>query len=193
MGVMMPKPFSCGRALWVSIPLVTISVLLIFLTPVSGQAPSAKEGEAPALPPPANVTVDFERDVAPIFATKCEACHGSSQQMSGLRLDNRAAALKGGYTGAAIELGKSGQSRLIQMLVGVPGRPLMPMGGEKLTDKQIGLLRAWIDQGAVWPELASDDEPEPEAVPERAEEENASDEDTGDEGSDKGDEETKPQ
>ncbi len=152
MGVMMPKPFSCGRALWVSIPLVTISVLLIFLTPVSGQAPSAKEGEAPALPPPANVTVDFERDVAPIFATKCEACHGSSQQMSGLRLDNRAAALKGGYTGAAIELGKSGQSRLIQMLVGVPGRPLMPMGGEKLTDKQIGLLRAWIDQGAEWPD-----------------------------------------
>ena len=28
----------------------------------------------------------------------------------------------------------------------------MPMGGEKLSDAQIGLLRAWIDQGAVWTE-----------------------------------------
>ena len=139
---MMSKPCSYKRVFWVSLPLVTISVLLIFLTPVSGQAPVAKTGEAPALPPPADVTVEFERDVAPIFAQKCEACHGSSQQMSGLRLDSRAAVLTGGYSGAAIEPGKSGQSRLVHMLVGVPGRPVMPMGGEKLSDEQIGLLRA---------------------------------------------------
>ena len=149
---MMSKPCSYKRVFWVSLPLVTISVLLIFLTPVSGQAPVAKTGEAPALPPSANVTVDFERDVAPIFAQKCEACHGSSQQMSGLRLDSRAAVLKGGYSGAAIEPGKSGESRLIYMVAGIPGRPLMPMGSEKLSDEQIGLLRAWIDQGAEWPE-----------------------------------------
>ena len=149
---MMSKPYSYKRVFWVSLPLVTISVLLIFLTPVSGQAPVAKTGEAPALPPPADVTVEFERDVAPIFAQKCEACHGSSQQMSGLRLDSRAAALKGGYSGAAIEPGESAQSRLVHMVAGIPGRPLMPMGGEKLSDEQIGLLRAWIDQGAVWSE-----------------------------------------
>ena len=149
---MMSKPCSYKRVFWASLPLVTISVLLTFLTPVSGQAPLAKAGEAPALPPPADVTVEFERDVAPIFAQKCEACHGSSQQMSGLRLDSRAAVLTGGYSGAAIEPGKSGQSRLIHMLVGVPGRPVMPMGGDKLTAEQIGLLRAWIDQGAEWPE-----------------------------------------
>ena len=149
---MMSKPCSYKRVFWVSLPLVTISVLLTFLTPVSGQSPLAKAGEAPALPPPADVTVEFERDVAPIFAQKCEACHGSSQQMSGLRLDSRAAVLTGGYSGAAIEPGKSGQSRLVHMLVGVPGRPVMPMGGEKLSDEQIGLLRAWIDQGAVWAE-----------------------------------------
>ena len=38
------------------------------------------------------------------------------------------------------------------MVAGIPGRPLMPMGGEKLSDEQVGLLRAWIDQGAEWPE-----------------------------------------
>ena len=149
---MMSKPWSYKRVFWVSLPLVTISVLLTFLTPVSGQAPAAKAGEAPSLPPPADVTVDFERDVAPLLANQCQNCHGASQQMSGLRLDSRAAALKGGFSGAAIEPGKSAESSLIHMLVGVPGRPLMPMGGGKLSDEQIGLLRAWIDQGAVWAE-----------------------------------------
>ena len=152
MGVMMPKLFSFKRVLGASLPLVTISVLLISLIPASGQVPTAKAGEAPALPPPADVRVEFQRDVAPIFAEKCEACHGSSQQMSGLRLDSRTAVLKGGYSGAAIEPGNSEESRLIHMVARVPGRPPMPMGGEKLSDQQIGLLRAWIDQGAVWPE-----------------------------------------
>ena len=139
---MMSKARSYKKPLRVAVPLITISVLLISLIPAAGQAPTAKAGEAQVLPPPANVAVDFDRDVAPLFAKQCQTCHGASQQMSGLRLDSRAAALKGGYTGAAIEPGESGQSSLIHMLVGVPGRPVMPMGGEKLSDEQIGLLRA---------------------------------------------------
>ena len=151
-GVMMSKLPSYKRVFRFAVPLVAMPVLLGFLIAVSDRVPFATASEAPALPPPANVTVDFERHVAPIFSEKCEACHGSNQQMSGLRLDSRDAVLKGGYSGSAIEPGKSNQSRLILMVAGVPGRPVMPMGGDKLSAEQIGLLRAWIDQGAVWPE-----------------------------------------
>ena len=41
------------------------------------------------LPPPANVKVDFEKDIQPILAQKCHACHGEEAQQSGLRLDKR--------------------------------------------------------------------------------------------------------
>ena len=41
-------------------------------------------------------TVDFARDVEPVFRSRCQGCHGPQQQMSGLRLDNGAAALAGG-------------------------------------------------------------------------------------------------
>ena len=42
---------------------------------------------------------DFARDIEPIFHQKCYICHGSAQQMNGLRLDDKEAALKGGYSG----------------------------------------------------------------------------------------------
>ena len=41
--------------------------------------------------------VDFNRDVRPILSEFCFACHGPDKQESGLRLDQRAAALAGAY------------------------------------------------------------------------------------------------
>ena len=72
--------------------------------------------------------------------------------MSGLRLDSRAGLLKGGYAGPAVRLGESAESRLIHLVAGHDEARVMPMGGERLTQRQIGLLRAWVDQGARWPE-----------------------------------------
>ena len=108
---------------------------------------------APAqLPPAASEAVDFERQIQPLFAQRCYACHGADNQMNGLRLDAPAAALKGGHSGPAILPGDSAGSRLIQMVVGHLTKTRMPPVGEPLTDEQIGLLRAWIDQGADRPE-----------------------------------------
>ncbi len=114
------------------------------------QALIASAVAAQTLPDPAKVQVDFSRDIEPIFQKHCQGCHGARQQMSGLRLDHPDAVSKGGYSGAAIRPGNSAGSRLIQMVAGlVPGK-VMPMGGPLLSAEQVGLLRAWIDQGAPW-------------------------------------------
>ena len=79
-------------------------------------------------------------------------CHGSEKQKGGLRLDVKAAAMKGGDDGKAIEPTRSDESRLIHLVAGLDEDKVMPPKGERLTPEQIGLLRAWIDQGAVWPD-----------------------------------------
>ena len=62
-------------------------------------------------------TVDFVRDVQPIFRQSCYGCHGPSQQMNGFRLDRRSSALRGG-TIAVIGPGNSEGSRMYLRLVG---------------------------------------------------------------------------
>jgi mono/diheme cytochrome c family protein len=104
----------------------------------------------PALPPAAAVKVEFVRDIQPIFERRCFLCHGPQQQMSGLRLDQKDAALKGGASGPDLKPGESARSQLIRLVAGVDGK-VMPPVGPHLTDAEIGLLRAWIDQGLVWP------------------------------------------
>ena len=113
-----------------------------------------KASGAAALPPAAKVNIDLRRDVAPIFKEKCESCHGAGKQSGGLRLDERNAALAGGYSGMAIKPGDGAGSKLIQLVAGLQKGLIMPLGGERLTPRQIGLLRAWIDQGADWPVTA---------------------------------------
>ena len=61
---------------------------------------------ASKLPPPASVQIDFNRDVKPILEANCLGCHGSRQQQSGLRLDKRQNALRGGDYGAVIMPGR---------------------------------------------------------------------------------------
>jgi hypothetical protein len=100
-------------------------------------------------------TVDFRRDIEPILRDRCQGCHGSAQQQGGLRLDSRAAVVAGGYSGQVIKVGSSGSSKLIRLLEGREKGVVMPLTGERLTSEQIGLFRAWIDQGAVWPEETS--------------------------------------
>lgn len=107
------------------------------------------------LPPPKQGPVDFVKDVQPIFAEHCYQCHGSKKQEAQFRLDAKEIALKGGELGPAIVPGKSAESLLIQAVAGVKEDFVMPKEGKRLTAEQVGLLRAWIDQGAEWPESAS--------------------------------------
>ena len=127
-----------------------VLVIICWLAVFSILAILRAEEKEGVLPAAAKERVDFERDIAPIFQASCESCHGAKQQLSGLRLDRRADALAGGYSGAVIRPGDSAGSRLIQLVAGLEKDQVMPMVGERLTANQVGLLRAWIDQGADW-------------------------------------------
>jgi mono/diheme cytochrome c family protein len=104
------------------------------------------------LPPPATRAVDFEKDIQPIFAKHCYSCHGPDKQKGEFRLDVKEKALAGGDSGPAIVSGKSANSPLIHFVAGIVEDKVMPQKGDRLTIEQVGLLRAWIDQGAKWPD-----------------------------------------
>jgi len=97
-------------------------------------------------------TVDFARDVRPIFERNCSGCHGAERAMSQLRLDVKRPAMKGGQSGAVVIPGDSKASRLMRRVLGLGGEQQMPLGKEPLKPEQIEVLRRWIDEGAVWPE-----------------------------------------
>ncbi len=113
---------------------------------------SAAELDETKLPPPAQVKVEFERDIKPIFEHTCWRCHGPERPKSHFRLDNRESALKGGDNGIDIVPGKSAKSPLVYYIARlVPDLEMPPAGkAEPLTAQQVALFRAWIDQGASW-------------------------------------------
>ena len=92
--------------------------------------------------------VDFARDIEPIIASRCQACHGARTQMKGLRLDNREDALR------VLSPGKSDASLLLRMVSGGEEKRIMPPVGARLTAAEVARLRVWIDEGAVWPQGA---------------------------------------
>src|SRR2546426_6621116 len=98
--------------------------------------------------------VTYATDIKPIFEKSCIKCHGPEKQKGKLRLDTLEAALKGGEDGKVIEPGKSAESMLVHNVAQVGDEDLyMPPPDNKdkippLTKEQIGLIRAWIDQGA---------------------------------------------
>ncbi len=94
---------------------------------------------------------DYLRDVKPLLAQHCSACHGAKVHKAHLRLDTAAAVRKGGQSGPAIVPGKSGDSLLIRALEGAPGLTRMPFKRPPLTSAQIAVLKAWIDAGARAP------------------------------------------
>ena len=128
--------------------------LILLSACIGGVGPLASHAavDVSKLPPPATRPVDFAKDIQPIFQATCWNCHGPKKEESGFRLDQRAAALKGGERGHDIVPGKSAESLLIHAVSGLHDELKMPKKGEKLTPEQVGLLRAWIDQGAEMPE-----------------------------------------
>jgi len=102
--------------------------------------------------------VDYERDVRPILAERCFGCHGPRQAQSGLRLDLRQNALRGGDYGVVIVPGNSAGSKLIKRITGSEAGVQMPPTGV-LPQHQIDVLRAWIDAGADMPGRAAESAP----------------------------------
>ncbi len=94
--------------------------------------------------------IDFRRDVQPVLKAHCYGCHGPALQMNRFRLDRRSDAMKGG-TISVIGPGNAEGSRLYQRLIGNQFGMQMPPTGP-LQPEHIALIKAWIDQGAEWPD-----------------------------------------
>ena len=113
-----------------------------------------QERLAKALPPVADRLVDFVTDIQPILRDRCYECHAGEVEEGGLNLAVKARAMRGGENGAVLTPGNSLSSRLVQLVSGIDRDRQMPPDGEPLSGRQIGLLRAWIEQGAEWPQEA---------------------------------------
>jgi hypothetical protein len=106
--------------------------------------------------PPASDKKDvtFATDIKPIFDKSCVKCHGAEKPKGHLRLDSREGTLKGSEDGKVVEPGNGAKSLLVQNIafVGDPDLYMPPPKNKAnigpLTKEQIGLIRAWIDQGA---------------------------------------------
>jgi mono/diheme cytochrome c family protein len=134
----------------------TLLNALAVLIALGAVAAGAGDVDESKLPPAATQRVEFTRDIQPILAANCQKCHGPDKQKGGYRVDVKETFLKGGDSHAPnILAGRSAQSPLIHFVAGLDEDMVMPAKGERLTAEQIGVLRAWIDQGAVWPDDAT--------------------------------------
>ena len=112
---------------------------------------SAADVDVSKLPPAsAKKDLTFEKDILPIFQKSCVKCHGPEKQKAKLRLDTLEATLKGGENGDCISKGTSAKSTLVHTIARLdPDAAMPPDGkGDPLTKEQVGIVRAWIDQGA---------------------------------------------
>jgi hypothetical protein len=103
--------------------------------------------------PPASDKKDltYSKDIQPILEKSCYKCHGPEKQKGKLRLDSYEAAMKGGEDGKILEPGQSAKSLIVQNVarIGDEDDWMPPVDkGDPLSKDQVGLIRAWIDQGA---------------------------------------------
>jgi hypothetical protein len=128
------------------------TALVVFGTALVVSADDVKP--AATLPPASAKTgVTYATDIKPIFDTTCLKCHDSTKKpRAGLALDSLQGTLKGSKDGKVVTVGDSAHSDLVLSIAHAGNDPdtFMPKGkgAKPLTPEQIGLIRAWIDQGA---------------------------------------------
>jgi mono/diheme cytochrome c family protein len=130
---------------------MTIACALIAATAIVATAAERPKVDVSKLPPPARKTgVTYAKDIRPLLQNSCFKCHGEEKQKGNLRFDSLDAALKGGEGGKVIVAGKSDQSPMVIAVARLDADSAMPPEGkgDALAKEQVGLIRAWIDQGA---------------------------------------------
>jgi len=115
----------------------------------------AADPDISKLPPPAaKKDLTFAKDIQPVLEKSCVKCHSGEKPKSKYKMDTREGVIKGGESGdAAIIPGKSDKSPLVHYVADLVVDMEMPPTDKRdkypaLTKEQIGLVRAWIDQGA---------------------------------------------
>ncbi|HEV7279338.1 MAG TPA: c-type cytochrome domain-containing protein [Pirellulaceae bacterium] len=138
-------PYSATRA-------ISLPALLLVLPLLMTGALTADEPGLPVVPPAADVQVDFGKHVLPLLKTHCVACHSASLNEGDLSMESAEAILAGGASGPAVVAGQAGESLLFR-LASHREEPVMPpaendANATNLPPEALGLLKAWIDQGA---------------------------------------------
>ncbi len=135
----------------------TIKLTAITLTATFGLAVAASAADAPNTLPPASTKqgVTYATDIKTIFDASCVKCHSGNQPKARLKLDSLESTLKGSKDGSILKAGDSANSFVVKAIAHLTEDhdswmpPLNNRAGIKpLSPDQIGLIRAWIDQGA---------------------------------------------
>jgi hypothetical protein len=123
-------------------PLTLIAAVLPTLVPVVVRArPLDKPSQATQQKP-----IDFAHDIVPIIKARCAECHTNGKYKGSFSLDTREAMLKSD----AIVAGKSGASELVDRITSDDPEFRMPPKGDRLTAKEVKLIKDWIDQKLPW-------------------------------------------
>ncbi len=130
--------------------------LAIIALAAFGLALTAAAADTGPLPPASTKTgLTYATDIKPIFETSCVKCHSGDKPKAHLKLDTLENALKGSKDGKVITPGNSANSFMVKCVAHATSDhdSWMPPPHNKadigpLTAAQIGLIRAWIDQGA---------------------------------------------
>jgi hypothetical protein len=148
-----------------------LCAIALGITIVTSQAQPASAAPSTATPkelPPASTKVGltFDKDIKPLFEASCIKCHGAQKPKGNLRLDTLEGFKAGSEDGAIYKEGDSANSAIVKAIARINPKTMMPPAPRKprpgpdgqmppqqeppkpLTPEQVGLVRAWIDQGA---------------------------------------------
>ena len=101
----------------------------------------------------ADTSIHFNKDIRPIFAEHCVACHGGVKQAGGLSFVYRDNVLSGGESGQpAVVPGDVEASYLVDRVTDPDPESRMPPAehGPPLSADEIERLKKWIAEGAKW-------------------------------------------
>jgi mono/diheme cytochrome c family protein len=128
----------------------TLSLSLLLGTLIAMEAPAATPARGEKASP-----VEFNRDIRPLFAKHCTACHGGVKAAGKISFLYRDKALAEGKSGEpAIVPGAPEKSEVIRRVLATDPDEVMPKPdhGPRLSEKEIATLRQWIKEGAPWSE-----------------------------------------
>jgi WD40 repeat protein len=118
--------------------LIALIILCVGLAPLAAKADDA----APT----------YEKQIGPFFKTYCLGCHdGGDDSKGGLSVVSFKALMEGGDSGEVIVPGKSAESRLLKMLLGMATPKMPPKDAKQPKPEEIEFVRRWIDLGAKGP------------------------------------------
>jgi WD40 repeat protein len=144
-----------GLVATVIVPLSAIALMCLNLSPASAAEPAASDEPKPIAITPLErkEPVSFATEILPILSKNCLSCHNAAKAENKLVLETPPAMVKGGENGPAIVPGKSAESLLLKVAAHQV-EPTMPpddnnVDAKPLTPVELGMLAAWIDQGAI--------------------------------------------